>query len=125
MEENLTKLACDAFPVMLKQVTLEDGSIETVDINKRAREAFRIGYLTGQSEDFINHIREITKKSILSKMPKWKVATRDIDSDCIEYLVKYRHDGGDYSDYDEVIATNRLHKGEQYFEISDFIELCI
>lgn len=125
MEENLTKLACDAFPVMLKQVTLEDGSIETVDINKRAREAFRIGYLTGQSEDFVSKIRKETKESILNKLPKWKSATRDIDSDSIEFLVKYRHDGGDGSDWDEVVPTNRLHEGENYLEISDLIELSV
>lgn len=123
--KTLNEISFDAYPENIKKITNEDGTIELIDVNKRVREAFRLGYMSGQSDDFVKSIRDEVKKSILSRLPKWKIADRDIDSDSLEYLVKYKHNGGDYSDWEEAIPTNRLHKGEQYMEIADLIELSV
>lgn len=58
--------------------------------------------------------------------PKWKVAQRDCNSDVMEFLVEYDHDGGDHDGWVEIIPTNRIHKGEKFFEISElrFSEPC-
>lgn len=59
------------------------------------------------------------KEDALKNCPKWKKAEYDIMSDTIDYAVKYRRDGGDYPDYDTVVVTNRLKRGDYYIELSD------
>lgn len=81
-------------------------------------------YLTPQEvTDIYNDGIKRGYEELLAKLPKWKIADRDIFSDCIEFAVVYRHDGGDYPDWDEVIPSNRVLCGEKYFEISDLEEL--
>ena len=55
-------------------------------------------------------------------IPKWKIAERDFNSDTIDFAIKYKHDGGDNPDYESVEVTNRIRKGEEYFELSDLGE---
>lgn len=63
------------------------------------------------------------KAEALKDMPRWKKADRDIISNTIEFAVPYTHDGGDHADWVEVIVTNAVRKGENYFEISDLEKL--
>lgn len=63
------------------------------------------------------------KNMFLESTPKWKVAKDDISDATIEYAIKYPHDGGDYDEYETVEVTNRVRKGEQYFELEDLLEL--
>ena len=53
------------------------------------------------------------------KGAQFKISDRDMESNSLDFLAKYRHDGGDYSDWDELIPTNRVMKGEEYIDLGD------
>ena len=55
--------------------------------------------------------------------PKWRIAEVNCFMDTPCFLVKFRHDGGVYEDWDEVICTNRLMKGEEYIDIAELNHL--
>lgn len=63
------------------------------------------------------------REDALKNCPKWKKAEEDIMSDTIDYAIKYRIDGGDYPDYDTVVVTNRLKRGDYYIELSELENL--
>ena len=71
----------------------------------------------------LNQYAELRKNDAAKKMPKWKVSGREQFSDTIDFAVKFMNDGGDYPDYETVIATNRLSAGEEYIELADLISL--
>lgn len=78
----------------------------------------------GHTEDEITFkaaqsIMTIARSIVEYRYPKWRKATCDIESDTIDYLVKFKHDGGDGKDWEEIIPTNRLKMGEWYLELSD------
>ena len=66
---------------------------------------------------------KLGKSETLKSLPRWKKADRDIISNTIEFAVPYTNDGGDHADWVEVIVTNVVHKGENYFEISELEKL--
>lgn len=72
-------------------------------------------------ESFLKNIQDVAK--ITLQLPVWKKAERDIDCDTCDFIVKYKHDGGDRSDWEENIMTNRLRKGELYIDICDLDKL--
>lgn len=77
-----------------------------------------------QEEDEITYkaaqnIMGIARNIVSYRLPKWHRATCDVDSDSLDYLVKFKHDGGDYKDWDSLQITNRLREGEWYLDISD------
>ena len=72
------------------------------------------GYNTGYNDG---------KAETLKGLPIWKIADRDINSNTIDFAVSYTQNGGDYSDWEEVIVTNRLKEGERYLELSDLEKL--
>lgn len=81
-------------------------------------------YLTPQEvTDIFNEGIRKGQEELLEKLPRWKVADRDIISGCIEFVVVYRHDGGNHMVWDEVVPTNHITKGQKYFEIADLDEL--
>ena len=86
--------------------------------------AARLNDQDGLSEDEITYemakkIMAIARHIVSYRIPKWKKSTCDVESDVIEYLVKFKHDGGDHEDWEEIIPTNRLKKGEWYLDFSD------
>lgn len=86
--------------------------------------ASRLNDQDGLSEDEITYemakkIMAIARHIVSYRIPKWKKSTCDVESDAIEYLVKFKHDGGDHEDWEEIIPTNRLKKGEWYLDFSD------
>lgn len=66
---------------------------------------------------------KLGKSDVLKDLPRWNTADRDIISNTIEFAVPYTNDGGDHADWVEVIVTNVVHKGENYFEISELEKL--
>lgn len=124
--EELEKYALEKYPVFNQTFKSNIGDFyETVDLNERVRKAFIEGYgiavneSVQEKDDEVNEAYYRGRKDILKKLPRWKKSDRDVDSDCIEYAVFYKNNGGDYPDYDTVTVTNRLHKGEMYLELSD------
>ena len=83
----------------------------------------------GYSDDEITyehakHIMSIVRGIAAQRLPTWIKATCDMDSEIPEYLIKFRHDGGDGEDWDEIVPTNRIRKGESYIELdSKFLNL--
>ena len=127
--EEAEKLALEKYPVSEQTFKSDTGEMILYDVNERPRKAFIDAYqlflkdneaaLKKAAEDAADY----AKRQALKNCPKWKRADRAIDSDCIDYAVLYRNDGGDYDDYYTVIATNRLHKGELYVELCDLENL--
>ena len=122
--EQLQQYALEKYPV--DEQVFNNGFIkEKFDLNEKARKALIEGYdLAANSsvqeiDDRVNEAYYKGRKDILSKLPKWKKADRDIFVDTIDFAVKYLHDGGDYSDYEEVVVTNRVHAGEYYLDLCD------
>lgn len=115
-ESNLSNLQCI---YLAKDIVREIREDIKNDFRKNWKK-----YLTTQevTDIFYEGINKV-KEEILENLPKWKIADRDIISDCIEFAVVYRHDGGDHADWDEVIPTNHITKGQKYFEIADLYEL--
>lgn len=130
-QEQLKQYALEKYPVVLETVQNLDGVARRFDINKEARDAFIEGYdlsanlSVQETDDQVNEAYYRARKEILSKLPKWKKADRDIFVDSIDYAVKYLHDGGDYSDYEEVVVTNRVKAGEYYLELCDLDVLAV
>jgi len=124
--EEFKELAEKKYPVQNVTVKSNVGDFYTThDVNELPRKAFMEAYeilLLEHMADIDKTIDE-TKKYMLGKLPKWHKADRDIDTDILEYAILFRQDGGDYPDYDTVEVTNRLHKGEWYFELSDLQKL--
>ena len=83
----------------------------------------------GYSDDEITyehakHIMSIARDIAAQRLPKWITATCDMDSETPDYLIKFRHDGGDGEDWDEIVPTNRIKAGESYIELdSKFLNL--
>ena len=83
----------------------------------------------GYSDDEITyehakHIMSIARDIAAQRLPKWIKATCDMDSETPDYLIKFRHDGGDGEDWDEIVPTNRVKAGECYIELdSKFLNL--
>jgi hypothetical protein len=74
-------------------------------------------------ETYIKSAAADMKDELFKKLPEWKIAERDIDCDTLEFLIKFKHDGGDGPDWESIEVTNRLHKGEKYIEIYDLEQL--
>lgn len=128
--EEAEKIALEMYPVAEQTFKSEVGDFYTTyDVNERPRKAFMEAYQIFMDDNAsvvkkaAEEAAEYAKRQALKNCPKWKRAERAIDSDCIDYAVLYRNDGGDYEDYDTVIATNRLHKGELYIELCDLENL--
>ena len=75
--------------------------------------------LNEQTRKYSKELIEIAKEELFEHLPVWRKADYDINADCIQFLVKYTHDGGDHPDWVEVIPTNRVYEGEYYLEIND------
>ena len=76
----------------------------------------------GGSDDWITYehaqsIMSIARSIMEFRYPKWRKATCDMDSETPDYLIKFRHDGGDGEDWDEIVPTNRVKAGECYIEL--------
>lgn len=122
--EQLKQFALEKYPIDEK--IFNNGFIkEKFDLNEKARKAFIDGYNLAanssvqETDDQVNEAYHKGRKEILAKLPKWKIAERDMFVDTIDFAVKYLHDGGDHSDWEEVIVTNRVKAGESYFELCD------
>ena len=91
--------------------------------------ATRLNDQDGLSEDEITYemakkIMAIARGIAAQRLPTWIKATCDMDSEIPEYLIKFRHDGGDGEGWDEIVPTNRIRKGESYIELdSKFLNL--
>jgi hypothetical protein len=129
-KEQINNRALELYPIKPYPVQCKDfNRVETVDLNEAARNAF----IKGCEESFIyDHLLveqsfkngvQKGKNEILKKLPKWKKATRDIECDTLDFIVKYNHDGGDDSDWESCVVTNRLKNGESYIEIEDLMIL--
>ena len=127
-QEELEKYALELYPE--KWVPVQN-TTELIDVNESVRKAFIRGYndAFGDAHVFVAKISseqyQKGRQEALARCPKWKRAERDVNSDTIDYAVKYLNDGGDYADYETVTVTNRLQKGELYLELSDLDELLI
>ena len=133
-QEELDKKALELYPIKTYPIQCKDfNRVETVDLNEVARKAYMSGYEDCMMEllettkktgkDYFESGRNIGKMEILKNLPKWRTASDDIFSDTLDYIVKYKHDGGDYEDWESPIVTNRVLKGEEYLEICDLINL--
>ena len=126
--QQLQKYALEKYPI--DERVFNNGFLkEKFDLNERARKAFIDGYdlaansSVQETDDKVNDAYHKGRKEVLSKLPKWKKAERDMFVDTIDFAVKYLHDGGDHDDYEEVIVTNRVQKGEYYIELCDLDQL--
>lgn len=75
--------------------------------------------LNEQTRKYSKELMEIARAELFAAIPKWKKANYEMNSDSIDYLVKYTHDGGDGPDWIEVVPANRVHEGEDYLEIDE------
>ena len=127
-QEELKQYALEKYPID-EQIFNNGFIIEKFDLNEKARQAFIDGYdlaansSVQETDDQVNEAYYKVKREVLDKLPKWKKEDRDIFVDTIDFAVKYLHDGGDHSDYEEVIVTNRVQAGEYYLELCDLDEL--
>lgn len=85
-------------------------------------------YKDAEKRAFERGVKEGYEKGVKSAkelIPTWKVADRDLFTDTIDFAVKYTHDGGDNPDYDTIEVTNRVMKGEEYFDLYDLEKLSL
>ncbi len=79
------------------------------------------------SDETLKEYAEVARKQgaadALKPIPKWKIAENNYHGSDIKFAVFHRVDGGDGPDWDDVVVTNRLRKGEWYFNIYDLHRL--
>ena len=79
------------------------------------------------SDETLKEYAETARKQgateALKPIPKWKIAENNYQGSDIQFAVFHRVDGGDGPDWDDVVVTNRLRKGEWYFNIYDLHRL--
>ena len=124
--EKFQELAYEKYPVHKVTVKSPIGDYYSdYDANELPRKAFMEAYDILDTSHALEIDRAVRKNQteMLSKLPKWHKADRDIDTDSIDYAILFRQDGGDYSDYDTVEVTNRIRKGEWYFDLGDLHKL--
>lgn len=69
--------------------------------------------------DWLKSLRPQKKEDL----PKWKIAKKDEDTDTLDYVILFKHDGGDSFDWWSVEVTNRLRQGDLYFKLADLKKL--
>lgn len=80
------------------------------------------------TKEYKKQLLSIAKESLTQELrqkiidDQFKISDRYMESDSLDFLVKYRHDGGDYSDWDELIPTTRVMEGEKYIDLCDLAE---
>ena len=122
-KEQIEKRALELYPINPYPVQCKDfNRVVTVDINETQRNAYIAGY-NEALEQTTKALSKEARNKILDSLPKWKRAELDIYNDSLDYVIKITHDGGDYSDWEECIVTNRVKKDEYYIDISDLVEL--
>ena len=94
----------------IRKIVKQVSDLKNRDWSKHLMDAFKKGDEAGR--DYMTAI-----------YPKWRIAKRNCFEDTPCFLVKFRHDEGDYEDWDEVICTNRLMMGEEYIDIAELDHL--